>query len=91
HYINTPKHALARLDAEKLAAAKAEFLQLEKDGMVLRLDSPWSSPIHMVRKADRSWRPCGDFCHLNLVTIATPTQCPTCEILRARRLGALFI
>ncbi len=43
-----------RLDAEKLAAAKAEFLQLERDGMVRRSDSPWSSPLHMVRKADGS-------------------------------------
>jgi hypothetical protein len=41
-----------RLDAEKLAAANAEFLQLEKDGIVCRSDSPWSSPLHMVQKAD---------------------------------------
>jgi hypothetical protein len=47
-----------RLDAEKLAAAKAEFLQLEKDRIVRRSDSPWSSPLHMVRKADGSWQPC---------------------------------
>ncbi len=47
-----------RLDAEKLAAAKAEFLQLEKDRIVRRSDSPWSSPLHMVQKADGSWQPC---------------------------------
>ena len=47
-----------RLDVEKLAAAKAEFLQLEKDRIVRRSDSPWSSPLHMVRKADGSWQPC---------------------------------
>ena len=39
-----------RLDGEKLTAARAEFLQLEKDGIVRRSKSPWASPLHMVRK-----------------------------------------
>jgi hypothetical protein len=64
HHIRTSGPPIAshfrRLDAEKLAAAKAEFLQLEKDGIVRRSDSPWSSPLHMVKKADGTWRPCGD-------------------------------
>ncbi len=47
-----------RLDAEKLAAAKTEFLQLEKDRIVRRSDSPWPSLLHMVRKADGSWQLC---------------------------------
>jgi hypothetical protein len=41
-----------RLDSEKLAAAKAEFAQLERDGIIRRSSSPWASPLHMVRKAD---------------------------------------
>jgi hypothetical protein len=57
-----------RLDVEKLAAAKAEFLQLEKEGIVRRSDSSWASPLHMVRKPDGSWRPCEDYRRLNLVT-----------------------
>ena len=57
-----------RLDGEKLAAAKAEFKQLQEDGIIQRSTSPWSSPLHMVRKQDGSWRPCGDFRRLNLVT-----------------------
>ncbi len=43
-----------KLDGEKLAAAKAEFKQLEEDDIIQRSTSPWSSPLHMVRKADGS-------------------------------------
>jgi hypothetical protein len=58
-----------RLDGEKLAAAKAEFAAMERDGIVQRSSSPWSSPLHMVRKSDGSWRPCGDNRRLNLATV----------------------
>ncbi len=80
HHIRTSGPPIASrfrwLDAEKLAAAKAEFLQLEKDGIVWRSDSPWSSPLHMVRKADGTWRPFGDFRRLNMVTVADSYPLP---------------
>ncbi len=57
-----------KLDGEKLVATKAEFKQLEEDNIIQLSTSPWSSPLHMVRKADWSWRPCGDIQRLNLVT-----------------------
>ena len=44
--------AFRMLDAEKLKAAQAEFAELERTGIVRRSDSPWASPLHMVRKAD---------------------------------------
>jgi hypothetical protein len=31
-----------RLDGEKLAAAKVEFLWMEKEGIIRRYNSPWS-------------------------------------------------
>jgi Reverse transcriptase (RNA-dependent DNA polymerase) len=64
------------LDGEKLAAAKAEFQKMESDGIVRRSTSPWASPLHMVEKADGSWRPCGDFRQLNLVTTADSYPLP---------------
>jgi hypothetical protein len=72
HHIITQGPPIAskfrKLDGKKLAVAKAEFKQLEEDDIIQRSTSPWSSPLHMVRKADGSWRPCGDFRRLNLVT-----------------------
>ena len=38
---------------------------MEKQGIVRRSTSPWASPLHLVRKANNEWRPCGDFRTLN--------------------------
>ena len=58
HVIETSGRPVAskyrRLDAEKLAAAKAEFISLEKQGIIRRSKSSWASPLHMVKKAKRT-------------------------------------
>ncbi len=43
-----------RLDPDKLRNVEAEFRELEAAGIIRRSDSPWSSPLHMVHKKDRS-------------------------------------
>ncbi len=48
-----------RLDAQKLAAAKAA---LERDGIIRWSSSTWASPLHMVKKPDGPWRCCDDYC-----------------------------
>ena len=76
-----------RLDADKLAAAKAEFAEMERQGIVRRSNSNWSSPLHMVRKSDGTWRPCGDFRRLNVQTQPDQYTCPNIADLTAQLAG----
>ena len=55
------------LHGEKLDAVKKEFDNLLKLGIVRHSNSPWASPIHLVRKGD-GWRICGDYRRVNTVT-----------------------
>ena len=73
-----------RLDPTRLAAAKAEFDDMLKAGVVRRSSSCWSSPLHMVRKKDGGWRPCGDFRRLNRITAEDKYPLPNMADLAAR-------
>lgn len=58
-----------RLAPEKYAAAKKEFETMVEQGICQPSSSQWASPLHLVKKEDGSWRPCGDFRRLNSVTV----------------------
>ncbi len=79
-----------RLDLDKLKIAEAEFCSLEAAGIVQRSNSPWSSPLHMVPKADGSWRPCGDYRRLNTVTIPDRYPLPSMLDLSAKLHGCKY-
>ena len=91
HYIQTtgrPLHSRPRrLDGEKLRIAKEEFLKMERLGIVRCSDSPWSSPLHVVPKADSSWRPCGDYRRLNTITTDDRYPLPHIQDFNARLAG----
>jgi transposase InsO family protein len=91
HHISTSGQPVSaryrRLDAEKLEAARREFQQLEDAGIIRRSKSQWASPLHMVRKADGSWRPCGDYRRLNAQTTPDRYTCPNIGDLTARLAG----
>jgi hypothetical protein len=48
------------------------------DGTARRSESSWSSELHIVRKKDNGWRPCGDYRALNSRTI--PDRYPVRQI-----------
>jgi transposase InsO family protein len=73
-----------RLDPARLSAAKKEFQSMMQAGIIRRSNSSWASPLHLVKKKDGSWRPCGDFRRLNIQTTEDKYPLPNMGDLAGR-------
>jgi hypothetical protein len=67
--------------------ASSAFSKLEKQGIIRGSNSCWASPLHMVRKADGSWRPCGDFRQVKLIMEPDKYPLPRMDDLAGRLKG----
>ena len=64
--------------------AKREFADLEALGIIRRSNSPWASPLHVTPKADGGCCPCGDYRHLNNITVPDRYPIPNIRDLSSR-------
>jgi len=92
HRIETncpPIHCRPRqLSLSKYETAKQEFDSLLAMHIIRPSSSPWSSPLHLVRKADGSWRPCGDYRRLNAATTPDRYALPNIQTVHHRLAGS---
>lgn len=58
-----------RLAVDKLKIGRSEFDTMLAQEICRPSNSNFASPLHLVAKKNRKWRPCGDFRQLNNITI----------------------
>jgi hypothetical protein len=60
---------------------------MEKAGIIRRSNSPWASLLHLVPKKNGSWRPCGNYLRLNIITIPDRYPLSNMQYLNDRMAG----
>ena len=73
HRINTEHHTPVSQGAYRVSSTERRIIQEEvtkmlKKGVIQPSESPWSSPVVLVKKKDGSWRFCVDYRRLNKLT-----------------------
>ena len=79
-----------RLAPDKLQAAKSEFQQMIQLDFARPSSSNYSSPLHLTKKANGDWRPCGDYRKLNAMTIPDCYPLPHIHDASARLEGCII-
>lgn len=57
-----------RLNIERLDVLRQYIADMLRNDVIRPSSSPWSSPLTIAKKKDNSWRICGDYRQLNLMT-----------------------
>ncbi|UYV76799.1 K02A2.6-like [Cordylochernes scorpioides] len=73
HRIETGDHAPIKQSPYRVSPKEKSIIQTEVDnmfklGIIQPSDSPWSSPVVLVKKKDGTWRFCVDYRRLNKIT-----------------------
>ena len=61
---------------------------MEKSGIIHHSNSPWISPLHIVKKKDGRWGLFGDYLCLNTVTVTDHYSLPNISDFTSRILGS---
>ena len=69
-------------------AAKDEFQKMLDMGIIRPSKSAWSLPLHVVPKPNGSWRPCGVYRRLNVVTVDDRYPLPHIQSFTSATAGA---
>ena len=96
HQVLTTDDIPARQRPYRVPESMQNVVKSELDSMLANdiiepANSPYASPIVLVRKADNTWRFCVDYRHLNAKTVFDATPMPRVDELIDKVGGAKFI